>query len=454
MHRREFMAGTAGALLTLPRRARAAGWRAGVAAADITPGPGLWMAGYAARTEAAQGTALPLSAKALALDDGSGGRVVLVTMDLLGVTGVMAGRIAALVEQRTGLPRAALLLNASHTHSGPVVDDQLQVAYDLDTGQRERIRAYTARLEQRIARLVEGAMAGLAPARLAFGRAEASFAANRRVQFTPHGPVDHSVPVLRVEAPDGGLRAVVFGYACHNTTLQASFVEYHGDYAGVAQREIEARHPGARALFVAGCGADANPKPRGTVALVEEHGRALARAVGEAQAGARPVEGTIAAGFEVAQLPFAPAPGREVWTTKLEAEDVFVRRHARLMLDQLDRTGAVQDVQPAPVQLWRLGDLTLVAISGEVVVDYALRLAREHPHERLWVAGYSNDVFGYLPSRRVLDEGGYEGGGAMLYYGKPGPFDATVEERIFAALDRLWKTTHPAKQARTSLRVG
>ena len=70
-------------------------------------------------------------------------------------------------------------------------------------------------------------------------------------------------------------------------------------------------------------------------------------------------------------------------------------------------------------------------------MDYALRLGREHPGRRLWVAGYSNDVFGYVPSRRVLDEGGYEGGGAMIYYGRPGPFDASVEERIIAAVQRM-----------------
>ena len=82
--------------------------------------------------------------------------------------------------------------------------------------------------------------------------------------------------------------------------------------------------------------------------------------------------------------------------------------------------------------------LTLVALGGEVVVDYALRLARDYPGERLWAAGYSNDVFGYVPSLRVLEEGGYEGGGAMIYYGRPGPFDvpwrsgssATVRELV------------------------
>jgi neutral ceramidase len=85
--------------------------------------------------------------------------------------------------------------------------------------------------------------------------------------------------------------------------------------------------------------------------------------------------------------------------------------------------------------------LTLVAIGGEVVVDYALRLRRDHPDDHVWPVGYANDVFGYLPSRRILDEGGYEGGGALLYYGHPAPFDATVEDRVFAAVNRLMRST-------------
>ena len=113
------------------------------------------------------------------------------------------------------------------------------------------------------------------------------------------------------------------------------------------------------------------------------------------------------------------------------------------------REGRLPAAQPAPVQVWRFGpalhgsspptDLTLIGIGGEVVVDYAIRLAGEYPTRRIWAAGYSNDVFGYLPSRRVLLEGGYEGADAMVYYGRPGPFAPNVEELIIGQIRRLGK---------------
>jgi hypothetical protein len=416
---------------------RAKAFKAGVAKADITPRESLWMAGFAARKQASQGTAQPLHVKALAFDDGGGRPAVLVTVDLLGVTREMSARIAEQVSRRHRLPRARLLINASHTHCGPVVDGLLSVAYDLDAAQLARIRDYTRALEAQIVGTIGAALDRLEPVSLGYGVDEAPFAANRRVQFTPNGPVDRRVPVLRVDSADGRLRAVVFGYACHNTTLQPEFVEFHGDYAGVAQAALETRHAGATAMFVAGCGADANPAPRGTRPLVEQHGTALADAVDRALPRCTPVAGPISAGFDEVDLPFAPFPDADGWRARLADENVYVKRHAQLMLDLLKEKGRLQRSQPDPVQVWRFGgDLTLVALGGEVVVDYALRLGREHPG-RLWVAGYSNDVFGYVPSRRVLEEGGYEGGGAMIYYGRPGPFDSTVEERIIAAVNRM-----------------
>src|SRR5690606_24007418 len=136
----------------------------------------------------------------------------------------------------------------------------------------------------------------------------ATFAANRRTQFTPDGPVDHAVPVLCVERPDGTLVGLLFGYACHNTTLPAEVVQWHGDYAGVAQAELERRHTGVTAMYVAGCGADANPKPRGSLALVEQHGRSLADAVDAVLSGATPITGSLRTAFGTAALAYAPAP--------------------------------------------------------------------------------------------------------------------------------------------------
>jgi neutral ceramidase len=435
--RRRFLTTVAG--ITCGSFAKASSWRAGVARVDITPQREIWMAGFAARKQPSQGVALPLHAKALALADSSGTRAVLVTCDLLGLTDRVTGRVAAVVRERHGLPREALLLNASHTHCGPVIDDQLSVAYELSAAQWTAIREYSRELDGRIADLVGRALDRLRPARLSTGTGSASFAANRRLQFTPDGPVDHSVPVLHV-VPERGTSdpTMVFGYACHNTTLQADFCKFHGDYAGVAQAELERRHPGATAMFVAGCGADANPKPRGTLDLVNQHGVALADAVDRVLPSLVPVNGDLRAAYATVDLPFAPLPAADTWGDKLQSADPFIRRHAAMMLEIIRRNGALPATQSEPVQIWRFGrDLTLVALGGEVVVDYALWLKRRYPEQRIWAAGYSNDVFAYVPSRRVLEEGGYEGGGAMLYYGKPGPFDESVEGRIQRTIEAM-----------------
>ena len=144
----------------------------------------------------------------------------------------------------------------------------------------------------------------------------------------------------------------------------------------------------------------------------------------------RPIEGDTSAGFELVDLPFADVPDRAGWLARQQSDDVYIRRHATLMLDRLNRDGTLERAHAEPIQVWRLGALTLVALGGEVVTDYALRLKREHSSARLWVAAYCNDVSCYIPSGRVLQEGGYEGGGAMIYYGRPGPFDPSVEGRI------------------------
>jgi neutral ceramidase len=446
MHRRQFLhavAGTAAAPLLIPRALSGVerGWRAGAASIDITPRVSMWMAGFAARKRPSQGVALPLHAKALALEDTRGRVSVLVTLDLLGVTASMSSHVARAAAARYGLRRDRLLLAASHTHCGPVVDSMLSVAYDLTADQQATIRAYSEELPSRLVDLIGVAVRELAPATLHTGESAATFAANRRVDFPGNRPVDHRVPILRVDVA-GKPRAIVFGYACHNTTLRDDEVEFHGDYAGVAQARLEEMHPGAIAMFIAGCGADANPAPRGTRAHVAQHGDALAAAVQSGLTTLDPVRGPLSTAFDLVDLPFAPMPNRAEWQRRLQADDVYVRRHAALMLDILSREGRLPASQPEPVQVWRFGrDLTLVALGGEVVVDYALRLQREHAGERLWAASYANDVFGYVPSRRVLAEGGYEGGGAMIYYGRPGPFDASVEDRIVSAVGRLLRRT-------------
>jgi neutral ceramidase len=348
MNRRRFLRIVAAVSPSARAAARVSSWLAGAASLDITPERSLWMAGFARRTQPSQGVALPLRAKALALQHRDGRPVVLVTVDLLGVTARLTDRVAAELQRLHGVRRAEILFNASHTHCGPVVDEQLSVAYDLAPAQWDDVRAYTAQLESKLVAVAGEALTRLRPARIGYARGEASFAANRRVTFTPAGPVDHGVPVLRVDGAGREPLAIVFGYACHNTTLQDGFVQYHGDYAGVAQAALELRHPGTTALFVAGCGADANPKPRGTVELVQAHGTELADAVDHVLPATVPVTHQLATAYGTVALPFVDGAARERWHAQLDIEPVYLRRHAALMQAAIARDGRLPASQHDP----------------------------------------------------------------------------------------------------------
>jgi hypothetical protein len=435
LDRREFLL-TLAAGAAFPAVATSTPWRVGLSTIDITPPLGVWMGGYAARKEAARGIAQPLHAKGMALADPGGRRAVIVTIDVLGLTEPAVEHIADAVRTQYGLPRERLLLCSSHTHSGPIIRDQLAVAYDLKPSQWDDVRASTRRIEGQVVEAVGRALGSMQPARLRWAQDTVGFAANRRTAIKPDGPVDHDVPVLAVERRDGSLAGLLFGYACHNTTLPASFVSYHGDYAGVAQIELERRHPGATALFIQGCGADANPHPRGTIELAEQHGRELADAVDRAIRGATEVTGRLRTAFKTVSLAYAPAPDADAWRRKLTDPNVYVQRHAQMMLDVIARDGRTVAAEHAPVHVLRLGPLSLVALGGEVVVDYALAIKKKYG-SGTWVAGYTDSVFGYVPSVRVLREGGYEGGDAMLYFGRPGPFADSVEATVLDGVDAL-----------------
>ncbi|MCS7269967.1 MAG: c-type cytochrome [Gemmataceae bacterium] len=383
-----------------------------------------------------------LYAKALCLQDRQGKRLVLVTTDLIGIPRPLAEAVTQAVEKKHGIPRAAVMLTSSHTHCGPVLRANLTDMYGLNEQESRKVAAYTEKLTQDLIELIDVAVAKLEPVRLEYGQGSAGFAINRR-QPTPkgivlgvnrEGPVDHSVPVLVVRKAEGTPWVIVFGYACHNTTL--SFYQWCGDYAGFAQLSIEKAFPGAVAMFWSGCGGDANPNPRGTLELCQKHGEELAAAVVKVVRGPlQAVQGTFRATYETITLKIEAVPTREQLNADLLSKNVAVQRRAQRLLQELESRGRITDTYPFyPVQTWQLGDaIHWVALGGEVVVDYALRLKKELPVKgALWITAYANDVMAYIPSARVLREGGYEADFSQVYYGMPGKWSPAIEELIIA----------------------
>ncbi len=384
----------------------APGWKAGAASAVITPKRPLRMSGYAARKEPAEGTEQELFAKALAIEDCDGNRVVILTMDLIGVIDRLRTAVAAQVEEKYQLPGHALLMNASHTHCGP--------SYG-----RDEAKDYFDELTVTMVGIVGQALDSMEPATLAYGHARCGFAMNRRTPTkdgyrnhpNPDGPVDHTVPALSVTGADGELRAVLFGYSCHNTTM--GFLKWLGDYAGYAQEYFEADHPGVTAMFMMGCSADQNPYPRSQLHYAQKHGRSLATAVERALEGGqrsffhqRPLSGPLRSALETVDLESSKPDGSDF---------------------------------PYPVQVVRFGnDLSIIALGNEVVVDYSLRLKGELAKPdgpAIWVAGYSNVYDNYIASKRVLEEGGYEA--------RCCPWKATLEERIVGKVHELYGRLQP-----------
>jgi hypothetical protein len=432
-------------LTAAPARSADPEWKVGLARVDITPSQPVFLAGYASRNRPYERIETRLYAKALALEDANRYRAVLVTTDLIGLPAAVSEPICERVHVKTGLHREQILLNSSHIHSGPALNLDPSARDQQSAGDAERTAVFTRQLQDKIVSLIEQSLEHLEPARLSWGTGVAPFVMNRR-EFTPRGvilgvnargPADRTVPVMRVDAPDGKPRAVIFGAAVHNTTLMDKSYDICGDYAGFAQSYVEKQHPEVQAMFMIGCAGDANPYPRGTMSLSREHGTVLGKEVCRVlETKLRPIHGTLHVAFDRAALPLQPAPSHAELQKQAAAKGGIQSWVAQQMLARLDRGETLSSEYTCAFTVWQFDqDLTLVGLSGEVVVDYVRLLEDALGPNQLWISAYCNDVFGYLPSARVLREGGYETRG--LYSGGIGSFDPKAEQVVVGKVREL-----------------
>lgn len=428
-----------------------ADWRVGLARVSITPEEPVWLYGYAgkARFRPFEGVLDDICAQAMAVAHGDGETAVLIVADLCVLREPEETALSQVLVRRTGLERRQILLNWSHTHSGPMIGTSDLNRYPVPEEDLKRTKAYTETLWDKLADVAAAALADMRPARLSWAVGEVDFVLSRRafhedgryrgMSANPDRYADRTVPVLRIDAPDGRPRGVVFGCACHAVTLGSQNAKLSGDYPSFARQYVETQMPGVQAMFVQGCGADANPHPRATpdeVEVVRRQGRALGEEVCRVASGElAPIRGPLRVELERVDLPLKPAPSREE-LDKLAAGPFWQSHNARRILELEERGEPVPTHYRAPLALWQFGDdLTLVGISGEVVSDYVPLVAETIGADRLWVAGYCNQVFGYLPSAKVIAEGGYETLGLVSAH--VGWFSAEAQDVLLAKIREM-----------------
>lgn len=421
----------------------------GIAAREITPELPIRLAGYASRNQSAHRVDHPLLVQALALKNPSGERFVLVGLDNLEVSRAFIQPILQQLTDKLQLGRGAIAVVSSHTHSAPVLDQTLTDMVQPQPEERQRIESYSRLLRAKLVEAVEAALEDCQPAVLEYGQGRAGFAMNRRVYrgdnvdfgYNPDGPADWDVPVLRIQGTNGAVRAILFGYACHGTSVRGGEDWYvvSGEYMAYARQHIEAHQPGAAAMYLTGMGADCDPAPRGRLLDAKRHGLELAGAViGVLDQPMRPVRGAFKLAYDEVELPLAPAPSREQLDKDARGADVYVKLRAEAYLKRLAAGQPLPESVPLPLAVLRLGeDLTFVLMGGEVVVDYSRRIKRMLAEDHPWPIGYAYEVPCYIPSARIIKEGGYEAESSLIYYGFYGPFRTSIEEQLLTRLEGL-----------------
>jgi hypothetical protein len=430
----------------------------GVAIRDITPDVPIRLAGYAGRRRPADRVDHPLLVQALAFKNPLGERFVIVALDNCEVSRAFMQPVQEQLAAQFNLPPGAVTVVSSHTHSAPILDNTLTNMGQLSADDHARIAAYSRLLRTRLVEAVGAALADCQPATLEYGVSRATFAMNRRVYRgdqvvfgdNPDGPVDWDVPVLRITGTNGLVRAVLFGYACHGTSIRTGDDWYVvcGEYMAYARQHLETHQPGAIALFLTGMGADADPSPRGSLLDAKRHGLELAGAVmGVLNRPMRSVRGPFRLAYDEVDLPLVSPPSRDRLEQDARSEDPHVRFRADTYLQLLNSGRPLPQSVRLPLAVLRLGDdLTFVFMGGEVVVDYSRRIKRLLVADHPWPVGYAYEVPCYIPSARLIKEGGYETDSSMVYYGFYGPFRGEIETILIDRIQAL------ANDTRTPLR--
>lgn len=426
-------------------------WKAGIASAKITPDSPIWMAGYATRTSPSEGILHDIYAKSIVLEDANGKKVILVTIDVLGIPKDVSDRIRNEIQRKFGIDKECVILNSSHTHSGPVLSEGLKYVYPMDTKHRLVVKKYTSWFEHKIIEVIERSMHNMQASKIYTSNGIARFQVNRRENVEKRltnttqllGSIDYSVPVIKIENSEQKIIAIIFGYACHPTVLNINKIS--GDYPGFAQIELEKLYPGALAMFFQGTAGDLNPLPRRSLALAKKYGKELAAAVECVLTDSMTEQyPQVSVAYIEIDLHFG-TPFTLDQLKEVSKETDFNGNWAKGMIDDVKSNIKFPTTYPYPIQLWKIGNQLLFSLGGEVVSSYGTKIKEMYGHD-VFIMAYSNDVMGYIPSVKVIiedecepeDGHGYEGYIAQRVYGFHAVWDKRIEIDILNNIDLLF----------------
>ena len=406
--------------------------KAGISEVNITPPVGISMCGFAARGGPSEAIHDELYARALVLDDGET-QVAIVGADVISFAPDLVNRIRELVEHSLGIPGGHILLNGSHSHSGPSVM-AFRCMGDRDT-------AYEDVLCRKIVGAIKMAAEGLIPASLSQGRKSVRIAHNRRemrdgrivLGHHPKGPEAPWVDVVRVDTAGGVPVAVVFATAAHPVNL--NLLSISAEFPGYAAQFV--RDNLAMPLFLQGCCGDINCSPKdGKFEGCELLGTRLGAATVTAALHADTLEGDVlGVNNRVVELPLMVPDADEAERALADATANLQRVREEKNITPYRRrqqyegmVGWAKDyVQAArrggspteafEIQTIHIGNLAVVGYPGEMFVDYQLFLDDASPFDRTIALGYANGCIGYVPTANAYPVGGYEVEQAFKYYG-------------------------------------
>ncbi len=408
-------------------------FRAGAFAVAITPPAGIPMAGYYSE-RGARGVHDDLFAKAIVMEQGQT-KAALVALDLIAAPRDLVEDARAEIDRTCQVPGANVMISATHSHTGPIVDTKNRFG-----GQSELVKGYRASLPARIAQAVRQAESRLAPVTLSVAHGqESSIAFNRRFHMKdgsvgwnpgkgnplilkPAGTIDPDVPVLYFETADKKPIATYVNYAVHLDNIGQPLIS--ADMPATLSRCLsDWKGPEMVTLFTAGCCGDVNhidvqwKEAQSGFANPARMGVILAGEVLRAWPRLTSIDASpLRIKSELVSLPLAKLNDGDVEKAQAAvtriAGDASKRPpfmelvQAFKVLDVAERNGKPHEVE---VQVIALGkEVAWVSLPGEVFTELGLAIKQDSPFPNTLIAELANGLLGYIPSRRAYAQGNYE----------------------------------------------